>query len=113
VVVVKKRSPSLSARVSLRGTSRIAARAIIAGAAAPKGKILFQLFGPNNSRCAGKPVFSERVAVHGGGSYQPSVFQAGARGVYRLTVAYAGDAWNMPARSGCNKTGQAIRVGSK
>jgi hypothetical protein len=110
-VVVKKRTPSLSARVSLRGTNRVAARATIAAAAAPKGKILFQIFGPDNSRCAGKPIFSERVTVHGGGSYQPSVFRARARGVYRLTVAYAGDAWNKPARSGCNKSGQSIRVG--
>ncbi|HEV7562194.1 MAG TPA: hypothetical protein VGO24_01715, partial [Solirubrobacterales bacterium] len=110
-VVVKKRTPSLSARVALRGTNRIAARATIAAAAAPKGKILFQIFGPDNSRCAGKPVFSERVTVHGGGSYQAGVFPARARGVYRLTVAYAGDAWNKPARSGCNKAGQSIRIG--
>ena len=112
-VVVKKRTPSLSARASLRGTNRIAARATLAAAAAPKGKILFQLFGPDNPRCAGKPAFSERVTVHGGGSYQPSVFRARARGVYRLVVSYAGDAWNKSARSGCNKSGQSVRVGSR
>jgi hypothetical protein len=113
VLTVDKRTPRLSARASLRGTRKIAARATLAGAAAPKGKITFQIFGPNNSRCAGKPVFSQRISVHGGGSYQPAVFRARAAGVYRLTVAYAGDAWNKPARSSCNAAGQSIRVGSK
>jgi hypothetical protein len=111
-LTISKRTPRISARVSVRGT-KIGARATLAAAAAPKGKLSFQIFGPDNSRCKGKPVFSERVAVHGGGTYKPSVFRAPAVGIYRLTVAYAGDAWNKPARSGCNATGQSIRVRSK
>jgi hypothetical protein len=107
---VNKRAPGLSAKVSLLGGRRIASRATLAGAAAPRGKLLFQIFGPDNSRCKGKPVLSEKVAVHGGGSYKPAVFRARRRGVYRLTVAYAGDAWNKPARSGCNAAGQSVRI---
>jgi hypothetical protein len=113
-LTVIKRAPTLSARAALRGGgSRIVARANLAGAAAPKGKVLFRLFGPNNSRCAGKPAFSERVTIHGGGSYAAAPYRPKAPGVYRLTVAYAGDAWNKPASSGCNVAGQSVRVGSK
>ncbi|MGV1046940.1 MAG: beta strand repeat-containing protein [Solirubrobacterales bacterium] len=113
LLTVSKRVPSLTARVSLRGSGRIAVRANLAGAAAPKGKLLFQLFGPDNSRCTGKPAFSQRVTVRGGGSYAPSAYRARAPGVYRLTVAYPGDAWNKPVRSGCNAAGQSVRVRSK
>jgi hypothetical protein len=108
-LTVTKRAPTLKARAGLSGR-KISARATLSGAAAPKGKIGFQIFGPDDSRCAGKPVFSERVAVHGGGTYKPSVFQARAAGVYHLVVAYAGDARNKPVRSGCSAAGHSVRV---
>jgi hypothetical protein len=110
-LTVSKRAPTLSAKLSLRGKSRLAARAKLAGAAAPKGKLLFQLFGPNDNRCTGKPVLSEKVAVHGGGNLHPKVFRALERGLYRLVVSYPGDDWNLPARAACNKSGQSVRVG--
>jgi hypothetical protein len=109
-LTVSKRTPKLVGRASLRGTRKVAARATLSAAAAPKGKLTFQLFGPNNSRCAGKPAFSEKVTVHGGGSYQPAVFRVRRAGLYRLTVSYAGDVWNKPARSGCNASGQSVRI---
>ena len=107
-VTVAKRTPTLKGRAAVQG-KKIVAKATLGGAASPTGKVTFRIFAPNDTRCARKPVFVSKVSVKG-----TVATAAGYRftrtGLYRFSLAYAGDERNASAQSACTAHGQSIRV---
>jgi len=79
--------------------------ATLSGGFEPTGTILFELFPPADTTCAGTPVFSESVTVSGNGDYSTTtgytVPLAGPSGTYHWTASYSGDANNNAASSSC------------
>ncbi|HET7444197.1 MAG TPA: hypothetical protein VFJ57_06020 [Solirubrobacterales bacterium] len=108
-VQVQKRTPTLKAKASVRG-KKIVARATLGGADSPQGKVTFKLYGPGDSRCTRKPVFTSQRPVHGTGSYSAAGYKFESNGLYLFTVAYSGDERNKSLKKGCATRGQSIRV---
>ena len=66
------------------------------------GTILFSLFGPADSTCAGPAVYTQSVNVSGPGTYNTSPgYSATTAGTYHWTAAYSGDGSDAPVTSGC------------
>jgi len=67
------------------------------------GTIVFAAYGPNNTTCAGSPVFTSTRPVPGNGSISssPPVFTPTAPGTYRWIADYSGDVNNLPATTAC------------
>jgi virginiamycin B lyase len=110
-VFVKKATPKLSTRASLLSGNLVGDAASLTGGHKPAGKITFQLYGPGDSNCSKKPVFTDRISVSGNAHYHSHRFTAGDPGTYRFTAAYTGDANNKPASSPCNAAGESVTVG--
>jgi hypothetical protein len=68
----------------------------------PSGTIAFKLYGPADTDCTGRPVFTSTVAVDGNGDYTSGSFVATAAGAYRWLASYSGDAANHPAGTTCS-----------
>jgi hypothetical protein len=59
--------------------------------------------------CTGTPAFTESINLTGAGTYPTSSgYPANARGTWRRTVEYSGDANNNPATTPCN--GARVRI---
>ncbi|HUQ62793.1 MAG TPA: hypothetical protein VM121_03460 [Acidimicrobiales bacterium] len=56
----------------------ISGTATLSGASSPTGSITFKAFGPNDSTCAGAPIFSRHVQVTGIGNYSSGFFTPSA-----------------------------------
>jgi hypothetical protein len=89
-----------SAGVELGGTLRDTAT--VSGGFSPGGSITFRLFGPDDTSCAGAPVFTDTVSVTGTGDYTSAPFTPTAAGGYRWTASYSGDASNDPVTTACS-----------
>jgi hypothetical protein len=111
-VTVNRATPELETRasedVTLGGT--VKDTAALFGAVNPTGTITFRLFGPNNASCAGTPVFTSTVAVHGNGTYSSASFKPTAVGTYRFVAAYGGDANNPSVSTLCNDPNESVSV---
>ncbi len=112
--MVLPRRPLLATSASPPAYLRKAARAQPAGLTiydsaalrlgfAPTGEITFQLFGPDNSSCAGPPIFTSATEINGNGIYRSEQFTPTASGTYRWVAVYSGDGNNRrtgPTRCG-------------
>ena len=111
-VVVSAQTPTLqtqaSADVTLGG--QLSDTATIAGGAAPTGDITFNLYGPNDTNCAGAVAFTDTVTVNGNGSYPSANFTPTSPGTYRWTADYTGDINNVATSSPCNSPGESVTV---
>ncbi|MDQ6615519.1 MAG: hypothetical protein M3083_12440 [Actinomycetota bacterium] len=85
--------------------------AILTGGFNPTGTITFNLFGPNNTTCAGAAVFTAMVTVNGTGNYTTAPFTPTAPGNYTFVASYSGDANNNPAGPTlCNDPAETVPV---
>jgi uncharacterized repeat protein (TIGR01451 family) len=84
--------------------------ATIGGGFNPTGNLTFTVFGPDNTTCAGTPVFTSVTPVNGNGNYISDPFTPTAPGVYRFIAAYSGDANNAPAVTPCDEPLEQVVV---
>ena len=109
-VVVSKVAPALRTEASRavpvgRG---VWDTAVLSGGAEPRGAITFKLYGPDDSACAGPPVFSVEQAVVGNGRYRSATFAPQQAGNYLWIATYSGDGNNAPALTGCGDADEAV-----
>ncbi|HEX7278764.1 MAG TPA: hypothetical protein VF255_03970 [Solirubrobacterales bacterium] len=109
VVWVGKRAPRVKPRAVLLGGKQISIRARLSGGVAPAGAIVFRLYGPNDGRCARKPVFSGGISIKRNGTFSLGRYLATRPGTYRLSVGYSGDKRNQRFKASCGGA-QSIRV---
>ena len=77
----------------------------------PSGAITFELFGPDDSACAGPLAFTSTVAVAGNGDYVSDAFVPSRPGAYRWVVSYSGDAKNTAAGpTACGDPAETVSV---
>jgi len=82
-----------------------------AGPSGPTGTITHKLYGPNNSTCAGSPVFVTTRTVTGSGSYtSASYFPGSSSGTFQWIVVYSGDANNNASATTCSDTNNDFNV---
>ena len=84
--------------------------ATLSGGIAPTGTITFNLYGPNDTLCAGAAIFTSPVAVSGNGNYSSAPFTPVAIGTYRWVANYGGDSNNLPTANGCNALNESVNV---
>ena len=77
--------------------------ATLAGGSNPTGTLTFNVYGPNDSACAGSPVSSSNVNVTGNADYPSAPYSPRAPGTYRWTVTYSGDANNATTAVNCGE----------
>jgi len=83
----------------LIGTS-ITDTATLGGGIDPTGAITFELFAPEDTSCAGPPIFTSTNALHSP-SATSDPYQPAAAGTYRWVATYGGDANNAAVSSRC------------
>jgi hypothetical protein len=90
------------------GAGSLSDQATVSGLVSPgaTGTVTFRLYGPNDTSCAGAPVFTNSQslvlnAASTGGTAQSATFTPTAAGVYRWIASYSGDANNMPISGTC------------
>ena len=83
--------------------------AILSGGSEPRGKITFRLYGPDDSGCAGPPVFTVEQVVIGNGRYRSATFVPQQAGSYLWIATYSGDANNAPAATRCGDPEETSR----
>ncbi|MDP9074068.1 MAG: hypothetical protein M3N98_07825, partial [Actinomycetota bacterium] len=77
----------------------------------PTGTITFQVYGPNNTSCAGSPASTSSKTVNGAGAYTSDPFTPTAVGRYTFTASYGGDANNSPAGpTACADPAETVQV---
>ncbi|BCJ74751.1 hypothetical protein CS0771_42950 [Catellatospora sp. IY07-71] len=113
VVVNPRGGPSIvtnaSDDITLGGT--VTDTAALTGGQNPTGTITFELFGPDNETCTGRPVFTDEVdLVPGTTRYTSAAFEPTAPGTYRWVATYSGDANNDEAVSPCNAENESVVV---
>jgi hypothetical protein len=109
VVQVRRRAPRVKPRAVLIGSKQISIRARLSGGVSPAGAITFRLYGPNDRRCARKPVFSGGISIKRNGTFSLGRYIATKPGTYRLGVGYSGDKRNQRHKISCSGA-QSIRV---
>jgi uncharacterized repeat protein (TIGR01451 family) len=69
------------------------------------GTITFNLYGPSDPTCAGKPAYTETVTADHNGDYTTSntTVLADTAGVWNWTATFSGDSNNTQALSGCGE----------
>lgn len=109
LALVGKRTPKLRPLAKLIGPQQISIRARLAGASSPTGVVSFRLFAPGDRRCSGRPAFAGSIRVRKNGTFNLAEYIATEPGVYRLGIAYSGDARNAKTKIACAGT-QPIAV---
>ncbi len=109
---ISRITPTLvtTASIATKLGSAITDNAVLASGAAPSGTMTFTLYGPNDSTCAGPPVFTASTAVAGNGAYSSSPFTPPGIGTYRWIANYGGDANNAPVTGACNDAGELSTI---
>ena len=82
--------------------------AILSGGSEPRGKITFRLYGPDDSGCAGPPVFTVEQVVIGNGRYRSATFVPQQAGSYLWIATYSGDENNAPAVTRCGDPEETV-----
>jgi hypothetical protein len=110
---VSKASPSLVgvATSAVVVGSSITDGVTLSSGYAPSGQLVFRAYGPGDATCATTAKYEATVAVNGNGNYSPAGFSPPA-GLYRWTVAYAGDGNNEAVSLPCGSANQASAVGT-
>ncbi len=75
--------------------------ATLTGGSNPTGNIVFNLYGPSDTTCAGPALYNQTVAVSGAAATTSPGFTTAAVGTYRWTASYSGDTYNNSVSSGC------------
>jgi hypothetical protein len=75
--------------------------ATVTGGSNPTGTVLFNLYGPNDTTCAGTAIYTQTVTLSGGSATTSPGFTTVAAGTYEWTAHYSGDGANLPADSLC------------
>jgi hypothetical protein len=73
----------------------------ITGGNSPTGTVTFNLYGPNDTTCAGTAIYTQIVTVSSGSATTSPGFTTTAAGTYEWTAHYSGDNGNLPADSAC------------
>ena len=76
----------------------------------PTGFITFELFGPNDSTCAGTPIFTTATQVNGNGVYNSQSFVPTVSGTYRWVATYSGDGNNRKVGTSCGDRNEQVRI---
>jgi hypothetical protein len=84
--------------------------ATVTGGYIPTGSITFNLYGPNNTTCAGSAIYTQTVGLSGTSAATSPGFHTVAVGTYEWTASYSGDTNNNPAYSGCGAEAVVITV---
>ena len=85
--------------------------ATLTGGFNPTGTITFTLFGPDNTECAGPPIFTSSIPVTANGDYLSALFTPTLAGTYRWVALYSGDANNgFAGPTACNDALEAVLV---
>jgi hypothetical protein len=90
---------------------RLQAVTLVEGGYKPDGRVTFRLYAPDDPTCAGLPAYIEEAHVVGGAAATSTGSVASTEGTWRWQVAYAGDASNNGATSGCDEA--SVSVASK
>ena len=78
---------------------------------APTGSIVFNLYGPSDPACTGRPAYtSPPVTVAGNGSYSSPSFAPTQPGSYAWVAEYSGDSGNAPATGACTDQSEQVVV---
>ena len=72
------------------------------GGSSPTGSVAFNLYAPADTACAGTALYTQSVALTAGSATTTPGFTSLVAGIHRWTAAYAGDANNNAASSGCS-----------
>jgi hypothetical protein len=110
VITVNPASPTIAASAPgpVRVGEPIAATASVSGGFNPTGTIVFKLFGPADTSCAGAPQ-STVAAPLAGGSAASGLLATNAVGTYNFIASYGGDTLNAPVSTACGAT--TVRAG--
>jgi len=77
----------------------------------PTGKIIFEVYGPDNETCTKPPAATFEVAVMGNGEYKSPGFTPPRSGTYRWVAHYSGDDNNQPAGpTSCDDEAETVVV---
>ncbi len=91
-VIVGKVSPVATVAAASNGAGAIQGTTTLQGGFAPLGgTITFTVTGPNDTWCAGAPVYTHTVAVNGAGNYASGFYTPTAPGTYSYRIRYTGD----------------------
>jgi hypothetical protein len=113
-VTVERAQPSIATTASgpVQLGGQLTDTATVAGLVSPAGGTVdFRLYGPDDTTCAGAPVFESLgrpVASDGTATSEP--FAPTAAGTYRWRAFYSGDANNLPVAGACNDAGETVTV---
>ncbi|TMC08651.1 MAG: VWA domain-containing protein [Chloroflexi bacterium] len=101
-VTTTRATPAISTTPSAGGPagSAIDDTAAVSGGFDPTGAVTFALFAPDDTACAGQPVFTSTNPLEGGSASSGAVLIT-AVGTYRWVAVYDGDANNSPVVSRC------------
>jgi hypothetical protein len=101
--------PSLVTTASTASGS-IEDSALLSGGVPTSGTIVFRLFGPEDTACAGAPVFVSSLPVSYQGHYSSGPFAPSLPGVYRFDAEYSGDANDEPATAACGGPEETVSL---
>lgn len=87
--------------------------AFLADGVAPTGTITFELYGPGDETCFGRPVFTSTVDVDGNGRYRSEEFRPRVPGAYQWVATYSGDDGNSEVRTRCDDPAERVVVKKK
>jgi hypothetical protein len=74
----------------------------VTGTLKPTGTVTFSLYGPSNTTCTAKPIFTSTVALSSSATAISAAFSGTkATGTYNWVASYSGDASNAPSKSRC------------
>jgi hypothetical protein len=79
----------------------------------PTGTVTFRLYGPDDTNCAGAPVFTSPPRPLAGGpppTATSGIFTPTVPGTYRWIATYSGDANYLPVTGACNAAGETSVV---
>jgi uncharacterized protein (DUF2147 family) len=75
----------------------------------PNGTITLYVTGPNDTYCAGAPIFTTTITVNGAGTYTSAPFDPPVNGTYTWRASYGGDSDNQGASlTGCLYSGGTV-----
>jgi len=106
VVDVVRASPTMfpaATPTTAKTGASLQALTLVQGGYTPGGRVTFRLYRPDDPTCAGLPAYIEEANVVGGAASTSTGFVASSEGTWRWQAAYAGDASNNGATSGCDQ----------
>jgi streptogramin lyase len=109
---VTKASPTITTHATPSASTggAISDTAALAGGSVPTGTITFNLYGPNDSTCAGPVLSTTTKVISGDGSYTSDPFSPTLAGAYSWVASYSGDVSNSATSTACNDANETTTV---